>query len=218
MKIKKRYIVACVLMCVLSIVLSVAIFYIEMNLASFSKLNNALSDWRSTTVFVTSTAKEGDEVDLEFPFNYIGSKSVILSGKYDAFGADGYANDGIAVADEVKLGDRVEIYFKPDDPRTIAVKVPVLPYLIVVIALFVLDIMLVVASLILSRKLKENTFSDAKVTIMNIPIAVLIIGIIIGFFSGMLIGQLSVGTKYTSINPIIAEQYETHELIWTQWS
>lgn len=212
MKIKKRYIVACVLLCIMSLVLSAGIFYIETDLARYTKLNRTVSEsWISTEYFVTK-AYDSSEInkDAEMNYNYIGTKTLV-DGKYDAYGISRYGT-GLIVNQEAKLGDRLTVYFKPDNPDLEYAKVSYTQYFIIVIGLFVLDIVLVILSLVLSKKLKENTFSDSPVTIMNIPIAVLIIGVILGFFSGMLMGNLQVGTKYTEINTAIAQQYESHEL------
>ena len=44
MKIKKIYIVTCVLLCVVTLMICVGVFFFELNLAHFSKLNETISN------------------------------------------------------------------------------------------------------------------------------------------------------------------------------
>ncbi len=210
MKIKKRYYVACILLCVLSIIISIAVFNLEMNLSMFSKLNDTISSsWANTEIFVTSV--ETDPAKLENPENavsYLGKVTYITKGKYTAYGKDCYMGKALPYYGEVKIGDKVSVYYKTDDIEMLACKVPYTSYLIAMIILFVLDIALIVVARLLNRSLKENTFSEAPVSIMDIPICVLIIGFVICFFSGMLIGNVQIGTNYTDVNPVQVAAYE----------
>lgn len=75
MKVKKRYYVACVLLCIMALLLGVCMFFFEMGLARYSKLNNAVrSTWIQTSasdpetglntdLFITKVYEKGEESD-----------------------------------------------------------------------------------------------------------------------------------------------------------
>lgn len=247
MKIKKRYFVACIGLCVLALIISVLVFYLEMSLAHFQKLDNTIvNTWHVTSsaepyaggsinsdFIVTSakTVKEANEglvtgetqVD---PFPYIGSIKVV-NGKYIAYGQDVYGSSVIIYGDprtkankekdvtsdgkvrDFGFGSRTSIYYKPDDPRKVATYVSVTPYIVLLVLLFIVAIAIIVVSRILNNKLKEDTFDDSLVNIMDIPILVVIVGMVAGFFSGMLIGNLTIGAEYTTISQSIVQEYMT---------
>lgn len=241
MKIKKRYIFACIIMCILALALSLATFYLESGLARYSKLNKVTSTtWLETSgrdpetgvntdLFITkvidvsklkedaassnnavATSAQQTLNDINKSFEYIGKRTVV-DGKYVAYGKDVYGNS-IIVNDEVKMGDRISVYYKPDDPLKLYYTTDYTPYIILLGVVVVIAAVLIVLCRILNKSLKDNTFSDATVTIMDIPIVVIIAGIVISFFLGMLVGNLQVDSSYTQIYPGIAEQYASHEI------
>ena len=76
----------------------------------------------------------------------------------------------------------------------------------------VVAIGLVIVCRIVNKSMKDNTFSDAAVTIMDIPMAVLVAGFILTFFAGMLIGNIQVDATYTAINDTIVAGIEAGEI------
>ncbi|MBQ7783493.1 MAG: hypothetical protein IJ368_05945, partial [Oscillospiraceae bacterium] len=85
-------------------------------------------------------------------------------------------------------------------------------YVILIAGVVVLTIVMIIVCRIINKSLKDNTFSDAAVTIMDIPMAVFVVGIVLAFFAGMLIGNIQVDDTYTVIREGIANQFATHEL------
>lgn len=207
MKIKKRYIIACVVLCVLSIVISMLVFHLEMTLSSFSKKNDIIStSWCNTDMMITGVVKDKSELEDDQKVFYLGKVTYISNGKYYAYNKDTFLGaDVIPYYGEAKFGDKITIYYKPDDPETVAVKAPLTTYVIALAVLLVIDIVLIVVARILNKSLKDNTFSDATVSIMDIPICVLVAGFIICFFTGMFIGNISVDS-YSQINTTLAEE------------
>lgn len=207
MKIKKRYIIACVILCVLSIVISMMVFHLEMTLSSFSKKNDIIStSWCNTDMMITGVVKDKSELEDDKKVFYLGKVTYINNGKYVAYNKDRYlVHIVIPYYGEVKFGDKISIYYKPDDTETVAVKSPLTTYVIALAVLLVIDIVLIVVARILNKSLKENTFSDATVSIMDIPICVLVAGFIICFFTGMFIGNISV-ERYGQINEGLAQE------------
>ncbi len=223
MKVKKRYYAACVLMCIVALLLSVATFYTEMGLARYSKLNSVVSrTWNETSAadlttrlntdfFVTSAhdIKENTD-DLAPHFDYIGTQTV-ARGKYVAYNTEVYS-DNIVFNQAVKLGDRVSVYYKPDEPRRVYCITSYVQYIIILLAIIVITGVMLFVCRMLNKSLKDNTFSDAAVTIMDIPMVVFVAGVILAFFAGMLIGNIQVDSSWTIINQGIADQYAAHEL------
>ncbi len=231
MKVKKRYYVACILMCIAALALSVLVFNLEMGLARYSKLNNVVKEsWietsasdpetgMNTDLFITKVYASVEEAQAADPtanvaktWNYLGKQSVV-TGKYIAYGKDVYGS-GIIVNDDVKLGDRVSVYFKPDAPTTVYCPVSYTPYLILIIVCVVVAIVLIFVCRIINKSMKDNTFSDSAVTFMDIPMAVFVAGIVIAFFAGMFIGSIQVDSSYTAISQGIAEMYANQELVY----
>ncbi len=228
MKVKKRYYVACVLMCVLALALSVGVFYLEMGFARYSKLNEVITTtWRQTSatdpetgmntdLFITKVYKS-EEIDadgsesLAKSFDYLGKRSVV-DGKYIAFRKEVFGND-IVLTGEFKMGDRVSLYYKPDDPRRVMNQTSTLPYLIGIVVSAVIAVVLVILCRKINKSMKDNTFSDAAVTFMDIPMAVIIAGILLAFFAGMFIGNIQVDASYTAISNGIVQLYEAGELV-----
>ncbi len=224
MKIKKRYFVACILMCVIALVFSVAMFYLEMGLARYSKLNKVVTtSWVQTSasdpetgvntdLFVTRVYKDGEQPqDGEVEtWSYIGNQSIV-DGKYVAYGKETYGN-GIIINGDIKMGDKVTVYYKPDNPTMVYYPVSYMQYVILIAGVVVLTIVMIIVCRIINKSLKDNTFSDAAVTIMDIPMAVFVVGIVLAFFAGMLIGNIQVDDTYTVIREGIANQFATHEL------
>lgn len=221
MKIKKRYYVACVFFCLIALALSVGMFYFEMGLARYSKMNKVVKEnWietsesdpaynnMNTTLFVTKVYKEGESSAKGF--DYIG-KQTVVTGKYGAYGKETYAED-IVVNQEVKLGERLSVYYKPDDPKAMYLPTNYNIYIILIAAVAVLDIVFIILSRLINKSLKDNTFSDAAVTIMDIPIIVFVVAVILAFFAGMLIGNIQIGAEYSNISQGLAEMYANHEL------
>lgn len=226
MKIKKRYYVACVLMCVVALLLSVAAFYTEMGLARYSKLNDVVSktwietsasdlDTRMNTDFFVTQAysindKKAADANFQPYFDYIGTRTV-ARGKYVAYDTDVYSDD-IVFNQEVKLGDRISVYYKPDNPRMVYCYTSYTQYIIILAAIIVITAVMIFLCRILNTSLKNNTFSEASVTIMDIPIVVFIAGVILAFFAGMLIGNIQVDASWTAISQGVADMYANHEL------
>ncbi|MCI5752705.1 MAG: hypothetical protein SOU50_03195 [Oscillospiraceae bacterium] len=208
MKIKKRYIIACVLLCVLSILISMAVFHLEMTLSKFSKMNDIISSsWNNSELMVTGVVKDTSTLEDDEKVFYLGKVTYIENGKYIAYNKDTYMGSNVVTYyGEAKLGDKINLYYKPDDPEVIEVKAPLTTYIIALGVLLVIDVALIVVARLLNKSLKENTFSDASVSIMDIPICVLVAGFIICFFTGMFIGNVSVDS-YGQINEAIAQEY-----------
>lgn len=222
MKVKKRYYVACVLMCVLALVLSVFMFNFEMGFARYTKLNNVTHDtWivtsasetgnsMNTNLFVNK-ARTVEEAEIESGyFKYLG-KQTVVDGKIVAYDMEKWVST-VVINREASLGDRIEVYYKPDEPLKLYCRTDVLPYIIAIIITAVVAVALVILCRVINKNLKDNTFSDSPVTFMDIPIAVIVAGIILSFFAGMLIGNIQVDASYTNISQALAEQYAAHEL------
>lgn len=212
MKIKKRYIVACVLLCIVSILISIGVFHLEMTLSKFSKLNDTLStSWGNTELFVIKTAKTDEDLgDVKKEF-YLGKVTYVTVGKYVAYGREYYYNTPIPYYGELKVGDKVSVYYKPDSPERLAFKAPFTTYIIAIGALLIIDIIFIVVARLLNKSLRENTFSDAPVSFMDIPICILIAGFVICFFMGMFIGNISINDSYTNVNNMIVQDYKDTE-------
>ena len=85
-------------------------------------------------------------------------------------------------------------------------------YLVILAAIIVITAVLIVVCRILNKSLKDNTFSESAVTIMDIPIVALVAAVILAFFAGMLIGNIQVDSTYTVISEGLAQQYASHDL------
>lgn len=227
MKVKKRYYVACVLMCIMALLLGVCMFYFEMGLARYSKLNRVVRDtWIQTSasdpetgintdLFITTvhddgTVSEDTSNSVGADWTYIGQQ-VMVDGKYIAYGKDVFGN-GIIINGDVKRFDKVSVYYKPDNPLMVYYPVSYSLYFIMIGAAFVVAIVLVLLCRVLNNSLKSNTFSDKAVTFMDIPLAVIIVCVVIGFFAGMFIGNIQVDSSLTTISQGLAEMYKNHEL------
>lgn len=227
MKVKKRYYVACVLMCIMALLLGVCMFYFEMGLARYSKLNRVVRDtWIQTSasdpetgvntdLFITTVHDDGtvsrdtsNSVGAEW--TYIGQQ-IMVDGKYIAYGKDVFGN-GIIINGDVERFDKVSVYYKPDNPLMVYYPVSYTLYFIMIGAVFVVAIVLVLLCRVLNNSLKSNTFSDKAVTFMDIPLAVIIVCVVIGFFAGMFIGNIQVDSSLTTISQGLAEMYKNHEL------
>lgn len=231
MKLKKRYIVACVLLCIAAIALCVGVFNIEMGLALYSKLNKVTNEtWCATSAsdvetrvntdfFITEVLKgeEAQETKEDSKFGYIGKQS-FAKGKYVAYGMEKWGGPitlngkNPNTGEDYKLGDRVSVYYKPDNPKLIYVTTDYTIYIILLIAMLVVAVALIFVCRIVNKNMKDNTFSEAAVTIMDIPMAVLVAGFILSFFAGMLIGNIQVDATYTSINESIVQAIEAGEI------
>lgn len=232
MKLKKRYIVACVLLCIAAVALCVGVFNIEMGLARYSKLNKVTSEtWYATAgsdpvtgvntdLFITEIRKGDDyeESKANEKFSYIGKQS-FANGKCVMFGKEVYVNDGVTLngknpstGEDYKMGDRVSVYYKPDNPRLMYVETNYTIYLILLIALLIAAVALIIVCRIVNKSMKDNTFSEAAVTIMDIPMAVIVAGFILSFFAGMFIGNLSIDATYTAINDTIVQGIAAGEI------
>lgn len=232
MKLKKRYIVACVLLCIAAVALCVGVFNIEMGLARYSKLNKVTSEtWcatsgsdlesrQNTDFFITEVLKEDKaaEAKEDAKFSYLG-KQIFANGKYIAYGQEKWGGPitingqkNPVTGEDYKMGDRVSVYYKPDNPKLIYVTTDYTIYLVLLIVMLVVAIGLVIVCRIVNKSMKDNTFSEAAVTIMDIPMAVLVAGFILTFFAGMLIGNIQVDATYTSINESIVQAIESGEI------
>lgn len=232
MKLKKRYIVACVLLCIAAVALCVCVFNVEMGLARYSKLNKVTSEsWYATSgrdpvtgvntdLFITEVLKGEDyeEAKAKEKFSYIG-KQTFVNGKCVMYGKEVFVNDcvtlngkNLSTGEDYKMGDRVSIYYKPDNPKLIYVTTDHTIYIILLVALLVASVVFIIICRIVNKSMKDNTFSEAAVTIMDIPMAVLVAGFILSFFAGMLIGNIQVDASYTAISQGIVEQLEAGEL------
>ncbi len=222
MKVKKRYLVACILITLVAVFISVVMFNMEMGLARYSKLNKtARESWLETSasdsdtrlntdLFVTRVVAPEDIGDDVVEWKYLG-KQTVVDGKYVAYDKDVYGNN-IVINDDVKMGDRISIYFKPDEPTKIYVTTSTVPYIIGIAVCFVLGVALIFVCRIIGKHMKDNTFSDATVSFMDIPMAVIVAGLVLSFFAGMLMGNLQVDASYTNIDSALAERYANHEL------
>lgn len=229
MKLKKRYIVACVLLCVAAVALCVGVFNIEMGLARYAKLNKVTSDtWLATSasevgnrvnsdLLITSVIKKDSEEFPENAFSYIGEQCYVR-GKYVAYGQDAWGGGVLLngknpeTGESYKVGDKVSLYYKPDNPKLTYATTNYTIYLILLVALLVAAIALIIVCRIVNKSMKDNTFSEAAVTIMDIPMAVLVAGFILTFFAGMLIGNIQIDSTYTVINEAIAEGIKAGEI------
>ena len=229
MKLKKRYIVACVLLCVAAVALCVGVFNIEMGLARYSKLNKVTSEtWLQTSasdlgnrvnsdLLITSVVNKGDEDFPKDAFSYLGDQYYV-KGKYVAYGQDAWGGGVLLngknpeTGEPYKVGDKVSLYYKPDNPKLTYTTTNYTIYVILLVALLVAAIALVIVCRIVNKSMKDNTFSDATVTIMDIPMAVIVAGFILTFFAGMLIGNIQVDATYTVINETIAEGIKAGEI------
>lgn len=225
MKIKKRYIFACILLCIAALAVCVVVFNLEMGMARFSKLNKVTSekwvqtldydpDYRErTSMRITSV----NDVDGEQEFKYIG-KQCYAGGKYIAYGKDVFGGTVLlngknpATGEEYKVGDTVAVFYKPDNPRKMYAYTSITPYLVPVIILFVAAIVLVIVCRIINKSMKDNTFSESAVTIMDIPTMVIVVGFILSFFAGMVIGNIQVDASYTAISEGVVKMLESGEL------
>lgn len=218
MKIKKRYYVACMLMCVAALLLGIATFYVEMGLSRYAKLNSVTSKtWMATSGSDLETRLNTDlfvskvyDITDEDHFDYIGTQ-VVVDGKYMAYDQEVYAT-GIVLNGDAELGQRYSIYYKPDDPHMIYRTTSYGQYLVILAAIIVITAVLIVVCRILNKSLKDNTFSESAVTIMDIPIVALVAAVILAFFAGMLIGNVQVDSTYTVISEGLAQQYASHDL------
>lgn len=214
MKIKKRYIIICVLLCLASIFISICTYNFELNLSKYSKQNSVVSStWKNTELFVVKVLKEDNEQDAEDiakeKVSYLGKVTYVKGGKYTAYGKEMYGNSDVTVIyGDAKIGDKINCYFKPDDTDRLAFIVPYTSYLIGLVVLFVLDVALIIAARFANKALQNNTFSEKPVSIMDIPICILVVGFVICFFMGMFVGSTSVGDDYTNVNEMIAEELE----------
>ncbi|MCI7768154.1 MAG: DUF3592 domain-containing protein [Oscillospiraceae bacterium] len=229
MKLKKRYIVACVLLCIAALALCVGVFNIEMGLARYAKLNKVTSQtWKATSasevgnrvnsdLLITNVIKKGDESFPDDEFPYIGEQCYV-KGKYVAYGQDAWGGGVLLngknpdTGESYKLGDKVSIYYKPDNPKLTYATTNYTIYIILLVALFVAAIALIIVCRIVNKSMKDNTFSDAAVTIMDIPMAVIVAGFILTFFAGMLMGNIQVDSTYTAINDAVAAGIEAGEI------
>lgn len=228
MKLKKRYIVACVLLCVAALALCVGVFNIEMGLARYSKLNKVTSEsWIATSAaemgnrmntdfFITEVRKSSDD-DYTPNFSYIGEQCV-AKGKYMAYGRETFGGTvtltgkNPSTGKSYKLGDKVSVYYKPDNPKLLYVTTNYTVYIILLSVMLVVAAALVFVCRIVNKSMKDNTFSDATVTIMDIPMAVIVAGFILSFFAGMLMGNIQVDSAYTVINESVAAAIEAGEI------
>lgn len=237
MKIKKRYYVACVLMCLLSLALCVLMFNFEMGLARYSKLNKvAETTWIETSASDLDTrldtnmrviqVKPIEEVEVD-TFGYPGKQNVIVSSKFIAYKKEVYGSNtvingkinkfnvkGASEYGYPKTGDKITVYFKPDAPTKVYVKTNITPYIIGIACIVAASAAVVILCRVINKSLKDNTFSDSPVTFMDIPMLVIVVGIILTFFAGMLIGNIQVDSSYTAISQGLAEQYANHELVF----
>lgn len=231
MKLKKRYIVACVLLCIAAVALCVGVFNIEMGLARYSKLNKITSEtWYATSgsdletrvntdLFITEIRKDKDYEDSKAneKFSYIG-KQTFVNGKCVIYNKEVFVNSvtlngkNPATGEDYKMGDRISVYYKPDNPRLMYVTTNYTIYIILLIALLAAAVVLIIVCRIVNKSMKDNTFSEAAVTIMDIPMAVLVAGFILTFFAGMFIGNIQIDSSYTTISQGIVEQLEAGEL------
>lgn len=231
MKLKKRYIVACVLLCVAAIALCVGVFNVEMGLARYSKLNKVTNEtWYATSAsdletrqntdfFITEVLKgeKYENAKEDAKFSYIGKQN-FANGKYVAFGMEKYGGPitlngkNPNTGEDYKLGDRVSVYYKPDNPKLMYVTTDYTIYLILLVVMLVVAIVLIFVCRIVNKNMKDNTFSEAAVTIMDIPMVVLVVGFILSFFAGMLIGNIQVDATYTIINQSIVQAIEAGEI------
>lgn len=229
MKLKKRYIVACVLLCIAAVALCVGVFNVEMALARYAKLNNVTSDtWLATSasevgnrvnsdLLITTVVKKGSEDFPDDAFPYIGEQCYV-KGKYVAYGQDAWGGGVLLngknpeTGESYKVGDKVSLYYKPDNPKITYVTTNYTIYLILLVAFLAAAIVLIIVCRIVNKSMKDNTFSEAAVTIMDIPMAVIVAGFILAFFAGMLIGNIQVDATYTVINETIAEGIKAGEI------
>lgn len=218
MKIKKRYWVITILLCLVSIALAVSVCYLSIEMVRYSKLNKTAQEtWIESSLFVTKVYSDEEVANYaseNHVFPYIGS-SVMVDGKFEAYGKEVYGGNIIVnedVNEKIKIGSRITCYFKPDNPNErVYVPVKYMQYTILVGALVILDIILVIICRIMNKSLNNNTFSDAKVNIMDIPSVVLVGGIIIGVIAGLVIGNIQVDKTYTVIDTELAEGYANLE-------
>ncbi len=171
-----------------------------------------------------ATTTPGETPRKAFP--YVGSIKVV-NGKYIAYGQDVYGSSIVVYGDprtkankekdvtadgktrDFGFGSRTSVYYKPDDPHKVATYVNFTQYIVFLVLLFLVAVAIIIVSRIFNTKLKEDTFDDSLVNIMDIPILVVIVGMVAGFFSGMLIGNMTIGPEYTTINQTVVQEYMT---------
>ena len=236
MKIKKIYIVTCVLLCVVTLMICVGVFFFEINLAHFSRLNETIRNtWNRTsaaetykaetkdTRFFVDNAESVEEANANMKVNdkplkpefYLG-KVTVVDGKYIAYGQTVTANNIIIYGDprtdeeknkgengrvkEISTGSKFSIYYKPDDPLLAVAETSTTGYIVVLCIFGAMLIAIMVVSRIMYVKLRDDTFNDSPVNIMDIPILLAVLGFMFAFFSAMIVGEkYTVGTEYTSI-------------------
>lgn len=224
MKIKKRYLVACILICLAALALSVGVCYFEVSLSRYAKLNKVVRDkWNMTSaadpnnamlnsdLFVTRIIDQRDtsSEDSTITWGYIGSQNVV-DGKYMAYGKEVFGGN-IVINDDVKIGERITVYYKPDNPTMVYCPVSYTMYIVLIALCVLAGVGLIFVCRLINKRMKDNTFSDANITFMDIPMGVIVVGIVVGFFLGMLIGNLQVNKTYTSVDQSIAQSYANGE-------
>ncbi|MCR5807319.1 MAG: hypothetical protein K6G68_09865 [Oscillospiraceae bacterium] len=233
MKIKKIYIVTCVLLCVVTLMICVGVFFFELNLAHFSKLNETITNSWSHTVLSVQNAESVEEANATLKVNekavepqfYLG-KVIVVDGQYTAYKDTVNADNLIIYGDprtdeekesskgengrvkEISTGSKFTVYYKPDDPHKVVAKTPTTLFIVMLGVFGALLIAIIVVSRILYVKLRDDTFNDSPVNIMDIPILVVVLGFMFTFFSGMVIGEkYTVGSDYTMIDGSIVAGY-----------
>ena len=218
---EKQYIPVCIVMCILSLILGAGVFFFGSYMAQFSKFNSTLSSkWVRTDMLVIGLVDEKDVIpDSLVKFPYIGDIRYILRYNYDAYGdtiSQGGNNKELAYfSKDVAVGDRVDAYFKADDPQMIRCKIPYAPYLIAVIILLAVAVALALWARFISRAIVDSrpkSFKKShvqkkklKVSFMDIPAAMFIIAFVGCFVAGTIVGTSRVGSEYTEINEQVAQ-------------
>ncbi len=212
MKIKKRFIFACVLLCLLSIGVCVAVYYIETAFAGHSKQNKSLDDMRSAVLTITSVTEDGGDIPEGKRSVYIGrvlyvtggsaddagikidkDSPLALCGSYEYIDKGETVSEKLPSAEEMK-GKKIVVYYDISDHDSVYVRIPTTLEFYALIGLAVIAVGIIVAGLIINKLLAENTFNDSPVTIMDIPIIVIILGGALSFLSAMYLGNLYSGT------------------------
>lgn len=212
MKIKKRYIFACVLLCILSIGVCVAVYYIETAFAGHLKQNRSLDDMRSAVLTVTAVTDKADDIPEGKRSMYIGrvlyvtggsaddagikidkDSPLALCGSYEYKDNEETVSEKLPSAEEMN-GKKIVVYYDISDHDRIYVRVPTTLELYALIGLAVIAAGIIVAGLVINKMLAENTFNDSPVTIMDIPIIVIILGGALSFLIAMYLGNLYSGT------------------------
>ncbi len=156
MKVKKIYIVVCAVICLIGVAVNIGVFYFQMNLSSYSKINAALEeDWTESELLVSTIARKKSDVKDNEKVSYPGKVTYITRGKFYADNSEKWLDRTIPYFGAAKHGDKLNGYYKPDDPGKFEFAVPTGVFAAGVGISLAVDILLIVLYLALLRMMKK---------------------------------------------------------------